>query len=136
MKDFQGGYLVNESIAKLFTFNMSSSITETTTPVVPVVEEKLTLKGLERRPLELTGALDAFESFDVTPVIGREFPNANLKDFLRAPNSDDLLRDLAVTSQYPQHNHRDNMRYQVETNVQNSLSERSRVFPQARRLRR
>ncbi|KAJ5243177.1 Taurine catabolism dioxygenase TauD/TfdA [Penicillium citrinum] len=76
---------------------MSSSITETTTPVVPVVEEKLTLKGLERRPLELTGALDAFESFDVTPVIGREFPNANLKDFLRAPNSDDLLRDLAVT---------------------------------------
>ena len=136
MKDFQGGYLVNESIAKLFTFNMSSSITETTTPVVPVVEEKLALKGLERRPLELTGALDAFESFDVTPVIGREFPNANLKDFLRAPNSDDLLRDLAVTSQYPQHNHRDNMRYQVETNVQNSLSERSRVFPQARRLRR
>ncbi|KAJ5599320.1 Taurine catabolism dioxygenase TauD/TfdA [Penicillium hetheringtonii] len=76
---------------------MSSSITETTTPVVPVVEEKLALKGLERRPLELTGALDAFESFDVTPVIGREFPNANLKDFLRAPNSDDLLRDLAVT---------------------------------------
>lgn len=136
MKDFQGGYLVNGSIAKLFTFIMSSSITETTTPVVPVVEEKLALKGLERRPLELTGALDAFESFDVTPVIGREFPNANLKDFLRAPNSDDLLRDLAVTSQYPQHNHRDNMRYQVETNVQNSLSERSRVFPQARRLRR
>jgi len=86
---------------------MSSSITETTTPVVPVVEEKLTLKGLERKPLELTGALDAFESFDVTPVIGREFPNANLKDFLRAPNSDDLLRDLAVTSQYPQHNNRD-----------------------------
>ncbi|OQE31522.1 hypothetical protein PENSTE_c001G04235 [Penicillium steckii] len=76
---------------------MASSITETTTPVVPVVEEKLTLKGLERKPLELTGALDAFESFDVTPVIGKEFPNASLKDFLRAPNSDDLLRDLAVT---------------------------------------
>ena len=79
---------------------MASSITETTTPGVPVVEEKLTLKGLERKPLELTGALNAFESFDVTPVIGREFPNASLKDFLRAPNSDDLLRDLAVTSQY------------------------------------
>jgi hypothetical protein len=31
-------------------------------------------------------------------VIGREFPNANLRDFLRAPNSDELLRELAITS--------------------------------------
>lgn len=79
---------------------MASSLTETSTPVVPIVEDKLTLKGLEREPIELSGALDAFESFDVTPVIGREFPNASLKDFLRAPNSDDLLRDLSATSQY------------------------------------
>ncbi|KAJ5636224.1 Taurine catabolism dioxygenase TauD/TfdA [Penicillium longicatenatum] len=74
-------------------------VAETTSPVVPITEGKLTLKGLERapRPLKLSGALDAFESFDVTPVIGREFPNASLKDFLRAPNSDELLRDLAIT---------------------------------------
>jgi hypothetical protein len=72
-------------------------VAETTTPVVPITEGKLTLKGLERAPLKLSGALDAFESFDVTPVIGREFPNASLKDFLRAPNSDELLRDLAIT---------------------------------------
>lgn len=72
-------------------------IAETTAPVVPITEGKLTLKGLERAPLKLSGALDAFESFDVTPVIGREFPNASLKDFLRAPNSDELLRDLAIT---------------------------------------
>lgn len=49
--------------------------------------------------MRLTGALDAFESFDVTPVIGREYPNASLKDILCAPNSDALLRDLAITSQ-------------------------------------
>ena len=51
-------------------------------------------------PLKSSGALDAFESFDVTPVIGREYTNANLKDFLCAPNSDALLRDLAITSQF------------------------------------
>ena len=52
-----------------------------------------------RTPLKLSGALDHFKSFDVTPVIGREFPAANLADWLRAPNSDELLRDLAVTGQ-------------------------------------
>ncbi|KAJ5997540.1 hypothetical protein N7499_006064 [Penicillium canescens] len=76
---------------------MASATVETTTPVVPIIDERITLKGLAREPLKPTGALDAFESFDVTPVIGREFPNANLKDFLRAPNSDELLRELAIT---------------------------------------
>ena len=77
-----------------------AAVTETSTPVVPIVDEKITLKGLAREPLKSNGSLDAFESFDVTPVIGREFPNASLKDFLRAPNSDDLLRELSLTSSY------------------------------------
>jgi hypothetical protein len=51
-----------------------------------------------RKPLQLRGLLDQYESFDVTPVIGREFKDVNLKEWLRAPNSDDLLRDLAITS--------------------------------------
>jgi hypothetical protein len=51
-----------------------------------------------REPLKLKGVLGQFKSFDVTPVIGREFENVNLKDWLRAPNSDDLIRDLAITS--------------------------------------
>ncbi|KAB8302846.1 hypothetical protein EYC80_006182 [Monilinia laxa] len=38
-----------------------------------------------------TGVLDQFESFDVTPVIGREFSNVNLVEWLKAPNSDELL---------------------------------------------
>jgi len=48
-----------------------------------------------------TGILDQYESFDVTPVIGREFPHANLVSWLQAPNSDQLLRELALTSMSP-----------------------------------
>ena len=49
-------------------------------------------------PLELKGVLNQFKSFDVTPVIGKEFPEAKLAEWLRAPNSDELIRDLAITS--------------------------------------
>lgn len=51
-----------------------------------------------REPLQLKGVLDQYESFDVTPIIGREFKDVNLKEWLRAPNSDELIRDLAITS--------------------------------------
>ena len=51
-----------------------------------------------KEPLKLSGALDQFNSFDVTPVIGREFSGVDLVKWLRAPNSDELLRDLAITS--------------------------------------
>ncbi|KAH6685795.1 alpha-ketoglutarate-dependent taurine dioxygenase [Plectosphaerella plurivora] len=50
-----------------------------------------------REPLKLSGALDAYEQFDATPIIGREFPKANLVEWLEAPNSDELIRDLAIT---------------------------------------
>ncbi|KAF2667597.1 taurine catabolism dioxygenase [Microthyrium microscopicum] len=50
-----------------------------------------------REPLKLSGALDLFNHFDVTPIIGREYPDLNLKALLRAPNSDELIRDLAIT---------------------------------------
>ncbi|KAI0130423.1 hypothetical protein BJ170DRAFT_314568 [Xylariales sp. AK1849] len=48
-------------------------------------------------PLKLSGALDHFEQFDVTPIIGKEYVNVDLAEWLRAPNSDELLRDLAIT---------------------------------------
>jgi hypothetical protein len=50
-----------------------------------------------RKPLQLKGVLNEFESFDVTPVLGLEFKNVNLAEWLRAPNSDELIRDLAIT---------------------------------------
>jgi hypothetical protein len=51
-----------------------------------------------REPLQLKGVLDQYSSFDVTPVIGREFKDVNLAEWLHAPNSDELIRDLAITS--------------------------------------
>ncbi|AEO55632.1 hypothetical protein MYCTH_2051168 [Thermothelomyces thermophilus ATCC 42464] len=68
---------------------MAPSAIDTETPTVT--------KGPAREPLKLSGALEAYEYFDVTPVIGREFPTAKLDEWLNAPNSDELLRDLAIT---------------------------------------
>jgi len=51
-----------------------------------------------KEPLKPSGVLDQFTSFDITPVIGREFVGVDLVKWLRAPNSDELLRDLAITS--------------------------------------
>jgi hypothetical protein len=44
-------------------------------------------------PLKYSGSLDAFKSHEVTPVIGREYPDLNLVDILE---DDEKLRDLAV----------------------------------------
>lgn len=52
-------------------------------------------------PLKLSGVLDKFTTEDTTPVIGREFVNVNIvDDLLKAPNSDELLRDVAITSEW------------------------------------
>lgn len=99
---------------------MAPSATETTTTVVENVKSALKpstqeengknygqsaetdeLPKLEvnhREPLQLSGALDQFKAFDVTPVIGREFIDVDLAEWLRAPNSDELIRDLGITS--------------------------------------
>lgn len=53
-----------------------------------------------KEPLKLSGILDQYKSFDVTPVIGREYSDVNLVDWLRAENSDELIRDLAITSKF------------------------------------
>jgi len=58
-------------------------------------------KSRNAQPLQKSGALDAaFEFDDVTPTIGREYATAQIvEDILKAPDADDLLRDLAITSQ-------------------------------------
>lgn len=61
-------------------------------------EESLSTFTEFPEPLKQTGVLDAYEYFDSTPVIGREFPTASLVEWLNAPNSDELIRDLAITS--------------------------------------
>lgn len=83
--------------------------TETPAPEAPVVEpatgrlprDEFHLETGHKEPLKLSGVLDKYESFDVTPVIGREFVDVDLAGWLRAPNSDELIRDLAITSRLP-----------------------------------
>jgi Taurine catabolism dioxygenase TauD, TfdA family len=50
-----------------------------------------------REPLKPTGCLDKYEYFEVTPCIGREYANLSIRDLLNAPNSDELIREFAIT---------------------------------------
>jgi hypothetical protein len=49
-------------------------------------------------PLEYSGSLDSYEHFDLTGVIGREFPTLQLSEILY---DDVKLRDLGVLSKLP-----------------------------------
>lgn len=53
------------------------------------------------QPLKLTGALEKFKYEDATPVIGREYDLNIVDDLMNAPNADELLRELAITSELP-----------------------------------
>lgn len=59
-------------------------------------------KNTPTEPLKKTGALDAnFAFIESTPAIGREYSTANIvDDFLNAPNADELIRDIAITSKH------------------------------------
>ncbi len=46
-------------------------------------------------PLKYSGSLDGYEQFDVTAVIGREFPKLQLSSIL---HDDAKVRDLAILS--------------------------------------
>lgn len=46
-----------------------------------------------KEPLKYSGSLDQYEQFDVTAVIGREFPKLQLSEILK---DDTKLRDLAI----------------------------------------
>jgi hypothetical protein len=61
-------------------------------------EESLAVRTSTKKPLKASGALEKLNHFDITPVIGTEFPEANLVELLESPNSDELLRDLAIKS--------------------------------------
>ncbi|KAF2120924.1 hypothetical protein BDV96DRAFT_683328 [Lophiotrema nucula] len=64
--------------------------TETETSEVPIRTLKVS------KPLQDSGSLNQYEHFDVTPVIGREYPTLNVVDLLNDENADTLLRDLAI----------------------------------------
>ncbi|EJD08433.1 taurine catabolism dioxygenase [Fomitiporia mediterranea MF3/22] len=54
-------------------------------------------KQLKCEPLVYSGSLDEFKSFDVTTIIGREFPDVQLSNLLKSPDSERLIKDLAIT---------------------------------------
>lgn len=80
---------------------MAPALSETPNILGSHVETTKALpKSRQREPLQPNGPLDDYGWFDVTPVIGRGYPTANLKDWHHAPNSDELLKELAITSEY------------------------------------
>lgn len=67
--------------------------------IAPTQDSTVNVHALE--PLKPTGALEKFDYEEVTPIIGREFPSLNIvDDLINAENSDDLLRELAITSKH------------------------------------
>jgi hypothetical protein len=56
----------------------------------PVIK---TASSLFPKPLKYSGSLDSFEHFDVTAVIGREFPKLQLSQIIE---DDVKIRDLAI----------------------------------------
>ncbi|KAL4889706.1 hypothetical protein BDV59DRAFT_210132 [Aspergillus ambiguus] len=68
-----------------------------TTPVTSSIDNRPTASKeilSTRGPLKYSGSLDEYKSFDVTPVIGREFTDLQLTDIL---NDDRKIQDLAIT---------------------------------------
>jgi hypothetical protein len=83
------------------------SATTTSTLVSPATVEineklaKLNLTG-SPAPLKLGNSLDKYPKVDSTPTIGTEFERGvQLSELLKAPNADELIRDLAILSKRP-----------------------------------
>jgi hypothetical protein len=77
-----------------------SAITEV--PIHPASNQNGHDKGGKTsypKPLKLSGALGQFKFEETTPCIGREYLGVDIvDDLLNAENSDERLRDLAITS--------------------------------------
>lgn len=84
-------------MSRLTNTSSSFNMATTTTQTVPFTTTETKTTTHRTQWLKPTGVLDKYDSFDVTPIIGREFPNASIKEWLEAPNSDELLKDLAIT---------------------------------------
>ncbi len=52
--------------------------------------------GWIHKPMGYTGSLDHLDFFEVTPIIGREYTTARIRDMLLADDAERQIRDLAV----------------------------------------
>ena len=60
----------------------------------PIHVKKVAAQNNLQEPLVNSGSLDRYKSFDVTKVIGREFPDLQISDILQ---DDQKIKDLAIT---------------------------------------
>lgn len=63
-------------------------------PIHQTNDSQETNASLFYSPLNYSGSLDNYEHFDITAVIGREFPKLQLSGIL---NDDTKIQDLAIT---------------------------------------
>jgi hypothetical protein len=80
----------------------SSSVPPASPKARTIPEIKRSITGLTQSasfptPFQYSGTLDNYESFDVTNVIGREFPRLQLSEILK---DDAKVRDLAITGMW------------------------------------
>ncbi|KFX89630.1 hypothetical protein V495_01188 [Pseudogymnoascus sp. VKM F-4514 (FW-929)] len=69
---------------------MSPSLETASETVSPVKS------GMIKEPLKVSGALPP-DYFDVTSIIGREYPTLQLSELMNSPRRDEYIRDLAIT---------------------------------------
>jgi hypothetical protein len=72
-------------------------ISHTHTSDGPIQVKKVVAQNTLPTPPKYSGSLDQYTSFDVTKVIGREFPDLQISDILE---DDAKIRDLAITGTY------------------------------------
>lgn len=78
--------LQNEDSSETFQTTINSKVSRPSAKTYPA-------------PLVYSDSLDEHESFDLTTVIGREFPTVQLTEILK---NDAKVRDLAITGTIPQ----------------------------------
>lgn len=78
---------------------MSATLSALVRPNTIEINEKLSKLNLtgSPAPLKLGNSLDKYPHTDSTPTIGTEFERGvQLSELLKAPNADELIRDLAI----------------------------------------
>lgn len=65
--------------------------------VFPALRNNYSSRTKAPEPLRLSGALKGYKHVELTPVLGTEFLEGSLAEMLNAPNSDELIREFAIT---------------------------------------
>ncbi|CZS96905.1 probable taurine catabolism dioxygenase [Rhynchosporium graminicola] len=76
---------------------MPSAIQESDISTATLADDPKVAVRESIKPLVYSGSLDSFQHNDFTPSIGREIPDLQIEKILVAPDSDTLIRDLAIT---------------------------------------